>query len=80
MAMITTLWVWKMNKAQPFSQHHITRAFKALRAAEAAGTQNPSLEVHLPSGAKIVVGCTPDKAATTPKPSKVRQSTSRGKA
>jgi hypothetical protein len=61
------------NKAQPFAQHHITRAFRALRAAEAAGTQNPSLEVHLPSGAKIVVGCTPDKAAAA-KPSKVRSS------
>jgi hypothetical protein len=63
------------NKTQPFAQHHITRAFRALRAAEAAGTQNPSLEVHLPSGAKIVVGCRPDKAiVATPKPNKARAS------
>jgi len=41
-----------MNKTQPFRQHHLTRA---LKAATAAGVHNPMVEVHLPTGAKIVV-------------------------
>jgi len=39
-----------MNKTQPFKQLHLTRA---LRAAKAAGME--SVEVHLPTGAKIVI-------------------------
>jgi hypothetical protein len=46
-----------MNKAQPFKQHSLTRA---LRAAKAAGME--SVEVHLPTGTKIVIsGASGDK-------------------
>jgi hypothetical protein len=41
------------NQTQPFKHHHIVRAFKA---AEAAGVANPTVEVHLPGGATIVIG------------------------
>ena len=41
------------NKAQPFRQHHITRALKAYAAA---GRPDATVEVRLPSGATITVG------------------------
>jgi len=43
-----------MNKAQPFRQHHITRA---LKAASAAGMRDPTVTVQLlPAGATITIG------------------------
>jgi hypothetical protein len=41
-----------MNRRQSFKQFHVTRA---LRGAVAAGAPSPSVELHLPDGAKIVV-------------------------
>lgn len=41
------------NTAQPFRQHQITRA---IRAAQAAGVSNPTIEVCLKNGTKIVIG------------------------
>jgi hypothetical protein len=49
------------NKAQPFRQHHITRA---LRGAVAAGVPNPTVEFHTPDGGKIVVGAGGKPAAS----------------
>jgi hypothetical protein len=61
------------NRSQPFRQHHIARA---LRAASAAGMQNPTVEVRLPTGATIVIGGAGGKsaAAAVLKPGKVRSS------
>jgi hypothetical protein len=42
-----------MNKAQPFRQHHITRA---LRAASAAGVSDPHVRITLPGGGELHVG------------------------
>jgi hypothetical protein len=58
--MITTLWVWKMNKTQPFRQHHITRG---LRAQLAAGVCDPSVQVCLPDGTRFVFGGSKPDAA-----------------
>jgi hypothetical protein len=54
------------NKNQPFRQFHVTRG---LRGAMAAGAPNPTVELHLPEGAKMVVsaGGNLDTAAV-PKP------------
>src|SRR5262245_65418826 len=41
------------NTPQPFRQHHLTRA---LRAAKAAGMDNPSVKVRLPSGVEFHIG------------------------
>ena len=41
------------NQPQPFRQHHLTRA---LRAAKAAGMNNPSVKVRLPSGVEFHIG------------------------
>jgi len=41
------------NQPQPFRQHHLTRA---LRAAKAAGMDNPSVKVRLPSGVEFHIG------------------------
>ena len=41
------------NTPQPFRQHHLTRA---LRAAKAAGLDNPSVKVRLPSGVEFHIG------------------------
>src|SRR5262245_42998911 len=41
------------NTPQPFRQHHLTRA---LRAARAAGMDNPSVKVRLPSGVEFHIG------------------------
>jgi hypothetical protein len=46
------------NKAQEFKQHHITRG---LKAALAAGVQNPSVSVRMPNGAVLSVGAGPDR-------------------
>src|SRR5262245_9255007 len=43
------------NRPQPFRQMHIARA---LRAAMAVGVPNPTVEVHLPSGAMLVISGT----------------------
>jgi len=52
------------NQSQPFRQHHIKRA---LKAAEAAGMRNPMVEVHLPTGTKLIIGSQP-AAKTVSKP------------
>lgn len=41
------------NQPQPFRQHHLTRA---LRAAKAAGMDNPSVKVRLPTGVEFHIG------------------------
>ena len=51
------------NQPQPFRQHHLTRA---LRAAKAAGMDNPSVKVRLPSGVEFHIG----GEVPTPKPKK----------
>jgi hypothetical protein len=51
------------NQPQPFRQHHLTRA---LRAAKAAGMDNPSVKVRLPSGVEFHIG----GEVTAPKPKK----------
>jgi len=60
-----------MNKAQPFKQHHVTRA---LRAAMAAGVPNPTVEFHSPDGGKIVVGAGGKPTASVVLKPKVRPS------
>ena len=57
------------NTAQPFRQHHITRA---LKAASAAGMQDPTVTVTLlPTGATITVGSgNPDGTPSTGKAAK----------
>jgi hypothetical protein len=41
------------NQAQPFRQHHVTRA---LKAAQAAGVKNPTVQVRLPNGTQLFAG------------------------
>jgi hypothetical protein len=60
-----------MNKAQPFRQHHITRA---LKAAAAAGVPNPSVSVRCPNGTIITVDSKPGE---TDSPSKAVKSYSK---
>jgi hypothetical protein len=56
------------NQPQVFRQHQITRA---LKAASRAGMPNPTVEVHLPTGAKIIVGSgkpsVPDRPVQSPR-------------
>jgi hypothetical protein len=64
-----------MNKAQPFRQHHVTRA---LRGAVAAGVSNPSCTVRLPGGATITIDSKPEAAsAVIPKSGKASRTASR---
>jgi hypothetical protein len=60
-----------MNQPHQFKHRDVVRAF---RAAEAAGVQNPTVQVQLPNGTTIVIGGAggkPDAAASAI--SKVRQ-------
>jgi hypothetical protein len=57
-----------MNKAQPFRQHHITRA---LKAAAAAGVPNPSVSVRCPNGTIITVDSKPSETGSTGKAAKL---------
>jgi hypothetical protein len=71
-----------MNKTQEFRQHHIRRAYRALKAE---GVPSPSIEIKLPSGAVLTAGtgaltgspavATPPKATrkTKAQPSNRRQ-------
>jgi len=52
-----------MNKAQPFRQHHITRA---LRAAAAAGAPNPTCTIRCSDGTVFTISSKPDDAAIPP--------------
>lgn len=61
------------NQPQPFKTHHVTRA---LKAALAAGVQNPSCTVRLPGGATITIDSGKPDAAVIPKPGKAPSSRS----
>jgi len=68
-----TEWWVRMNKAQPFRQHQITRA---LKAAAAAGVPDPSVQVHCPDGTVFTIGSKSDKAQSV-KSAKVSSRNSR---
>jgi hypothetical protein len=64
------------NQPQAFRQHHLTRA---LKAAAAAGTRNPTVTVTLPTGATITIGSGKPDAGKASRPS-ARSPHKRGKA